>query len=568
MNFELIIRNANIIDGSGSAATRGDVAISNGKIVAIGTINGSADRTFDANGLCLAPGFIDHHTHYDAQICWDPLLTPSSWHGVTSVVLGNCGLGVAPCKPDRRHVAVDDLVIIEGMPRSAIEAGLDWQWQSFPEYMQAVTEKGIGINVGFLAPITPFRHFVMGDDAIERPANQQEQQQIGDLLSESFAAGALGFATSKLAVDVGYKGKPVASRLASTPELESYAKRLKQAGGGTIQIALISQTGKLSDYEANLLDRLLTASDGPVVWLCLHTDNNDPELPLRTLQEHDQLISRGAVPEVCCRPLMIQFNLNSPFAFAHLDCVGPLFLMSPEQKIEQFQDPQFRQTFRDQLALPGLISGDIWPYIQVHASELQQHQGLINRSLAEIAAERQIDPLDLMLDLAIESELNIDFQFAATNNHETEIGKLLADPRTTIGLSDGGAHADMLCDAGYATYTLGRYSRELSAITLEQAIKRLTSDQAKLFGITNRGLIKTGYAADLVLFDPETVGSPKTPEWADDLPGGNRRMITRPTGIEAVLVNGEFLFEQGNYCDNLPGQRIFGDRKQAKKLTN
>ena len=560
MKHDLIIRNATIIDGSGHPAVTGDIAIADGKVVAVGEITGSATRTIDAAGLAVAPGFIDHHTHYDAQICWDPLLTPSSWHGVTTVVLGNCGLGVAPCKPDRRHVAIDDLVIIEGMPRSAIEAGLDWQWESFPEYMQAVTNNGTGINVGFLAPITPFRHYVMGDDAIERPANEQEQRQIGDLLSETFAAGALGFATSKLPVDVGYKGKPVASRIASTPELEGYARRLSSAGGGTIQIALISETGKLSDYETDLLDRLLTASNGPVVWLCLHTDNNDPDLPLRTLAENDALIQRGAVPEVCCRPLIMQFNLNSPFTFAHLDCFGPVFLMSTAEKIVQFKDPEFRQNFRQQLAEPGLISGNIWPYIRVQSSSLDSQQSLIDQTLASIATERGTDPLDLLLDLGIEAELNIDFIFAATNNHEAQIGKLLADPRTTIGLSDGGAHADMLCDAGYATYTLGRYTRELGVMSLEQTIKRLTADQAELFGISNRGLIKPGYAADLVLFDPDSVGSPKTPEWADDLPGGNRRMITRPTGIAAVLVNGELLFEQGEYSGALPGQRIVAER--------
>jgi len=168
MNHDLIIRNATIIDGSGSSAFTGDIAIADGKVVAVGTVVGNGTSTIDAAGLAVAPGFIDHHTHYDAQISWDPLLTPSSWHGVTTVVLGNCGLGVAPCKPERRHVAIDDLVIIEGMPRTAIEAGLDWQWESFPEYMQAVTKNGIGINVGFLAPLTPFRHYVMGDAAIER----------------------------------------------------------------------------------------------------------------------------------------------------------------------------------------------------------------------------------------------------------------------------------------------------------------------------------------------------------------------------------------------------------------
>ena len=258
MAFDLLIRNGTVVDGTGAPSFHGDIAVSDGKIVEIGKISGTANRTIDASDLIVAPGFVDPHTHYDAQICWDSLTTPSCWHGVTSLVMGNCGVGLAPCRPETRAIAAWDLVNVEAIPFDVLNAGVTWDWETFPEYMDAAARRGSGLNLGFLAALTPFRHYVLGEESMERAATDAETQHIATLLREAMDAGAMGFTTTNVAQHIGYEGRPLACRKASTHELKTYANVLRDLGRGAIELALTNEVSVVNDAEYALLDLLLT----------------------------------------------------------------------------------------------------------------------------------------------------------------------------------------------------------------------------------------------------------------------------------------------------------------------
>src|SRR5260221_217484 len=276
MSYDLIIKNGTVIDGTGAFRRRADVAVKDGKVAEIGKVTDGAKETIDASDLIVTPGFVDPHTHYDAQICWDPLLSCTSWHGVTSVVMGNCGVGIAPCKPEVHEVAAWDLVNVEAIPFDALSKGITRDWLSFPEFMDAAERRGVGINVAFLPPSTPFRHFGMGEESMERAATPNEPQRIAALLHEAMAAGAMGFSTPPLAQHIGFRGQPLACRLASRDELKACSNVLKELGKGAIEIALTRRVGQVLDDEYQLLDFLLAESARPVTWLAMASRPDKP----------------------------------------------------------------------------------------------------------------------------------------------------------------------------------------------------------------------------------------------------------------------------------------------------
>src|ERR1700674_4535953 len=267
MSYDLVIKNGPVVDGTDAASRRADIGIANGQIAEIGKITEGAKKTIDASDLIVSPGFIDPHTHYDAQICWDPYMTSSSWHGVTTVVMGNCGVGLAPCKPNAREIATWDLVNVEAIPFDVLGKGVTWDWETFPEYMNAAERRGSGINLGFLAALTPFRHWVMGEESMERGANKDETAKIKALIKEAVAAGAMGFTTTAIPQHIGYKGRPIACRNASRDEFKAYANALKELGKGSMELALTKSVSEVSDDEYDFLDFLLTESGRPVTWL-------------------------------------------------------------------------------------------------------------------------------------------------------------------------------------------------------------------------------------------------------------------------------------------------------------
>jgi N-acyl-D-aspartate/D-glutamate deacylase len=553
MSYDLLIKNGTVVDGTGAASRRADVAIANGEIAAIGKITEGAKKTIDASDLIVSPGFVDPHTHYDAQICWDPYLTSSSWHGITTVMMGNCGVGIAPCKPEVREIAAWDLVNVEAIPFDVLSKGIKWEWETFPEYMDAAAKRGSGINLGFLAPLTPFRHYVMGEESMERSATVTETAQIKALIKEAVTKGAFGFTTTTAPQHIGYKGRPLACRNASLDEYRAYANALRELGRGAMEVALTRSVSIMSQEEYDFLDLLLTESGRPVTWLALLNRDDMPEACQDTLRQAAALIRRGGVPQVTCRPLIVQIDLRNPFIFANLASWNPVFNQPKEVQAKIYRDESFRNAFREALKKPDIFTGK-WERLEVKEVSTPSMQALVGRNVAEIAKDRGKDGVATFLDLALEDDLEIQFTIEMFNANEERMPELISDPRTMVGLSDGGAHVDMLCDAGYATYMLGRWVREKQAMTLEHAVKRITSEPADYFGIKGRGRLSPGFAADVVVFDYNTVGSSKRGEMRNDLPGGGRRLVMPSRGIEYTVVNGEVLYEHGKLSDAMPGR--------------
>ena len=542
--YDLVIRGGTVVDGTGASKTNADIAVKDGIIVEIGKISGRTQSSIDATDLIVAPGFVDPHTHYDAQICWDDLTSPSCCHGVTSVMMGNCGVGLAPCRPKDREVASWDLVNVEAIPFEVLKKGVTWDWETFPEYMSAAENRGSALNLGFSCALTPFRHYVLGDESMERAATEAETQTIANLLKDSMLAGAFGFTTTNAGQHVGYQGRPLACRLADNKELLAYCEVLKELNRGTIEVALTNDVSRVSASERELLDLLLTASGRPVTWLALLNRDDDEHATQNTLTEVSDLIARGGIPQSTCRPFIIQIDLRTPFIFANMECWNPVLNRDVAEQKKILQSDNFRTAFKEALKRP-LIFSSRWEVMTILEVQNKSLEHLIGMNIAEIAAKEGEDPVDMFLDLAIRDELAMQFNYELFNSNEALIPELITDPRIMIGLSDGGAHVDALCDAGYCTYLLGHWVREKEVMTLERAIQRITTEPANLFGITQRGRIAEGLAADFAIFDLTTVGSDKTGEMRYDLPGGGRRLVVPSRGIEYTVVNGDILYAHG-----------------------
>jgi N-acyl-D-amino-acid deacylase len=552
MAYDLLIKNGTVIDGTGAPRRQADVAVLDGKIAEIGKIKEGASKVIDAAGCVVAPGFIDPHTHYDAQICWDPAISPSSWHGVTSVVMGNCGVGIAPCRPEAREIATRDLVNVEGIPFEVLERGISRDWQTFPEFLDAADKRGSALNLAFIAPLTPFRHWVMGEASMERGATAEETAQIKALIGEAADAGAFGFSTTILNQHMGYQARPLACRNASRDELKAYCNALKERKKGAIEIALTQKISVLTDEDEELLASLIEESGRPVTFLALFQRDDIPEACAETLRRAKA--HKGAVPQTSPLALTREVNMRNPFSFAAFKCWGRVFSdKSKETQRAVYADPAFRNAFREELKNATGFSGD-WRRITVHEAykpEMKKYEG---RTVADIAKERGKDGLDTFLDLTLEDDLDIEYVLAQFNVDLKRVTENLVDPRVLIALGDGGAHVDMLCDAGYPTYLLGTWVRERQIMSLEQAITRLTAQPADLFGIKGRGRLAAGNAADIAIFDPEKVGSASRGERRFDLPGGAKRMVMPSRGVEYTIVNGNTVYAEGRVTGATPGE--------------
>ena len=544
MAFDLVIRNGLVVDGTGRPGQRADVAIADGRIVEVGRASGATKASIDAADCVVAPGFIDPHTHYDAQICWDGAVTPSSWHGVTSVVMGNCGVGLAPCRPETREVAMRDLVNVEAIPYDVLERGIGWDWETFPEYMNAAQRRQPALNLAFLAPLTPFRHYVMGEESMERAATPDETARIRALLAQAMDAGAFGFSSTILNQHLGFQGRPLACRNASRDELKAYASVLKEKSKGAIEVALTRQIGVLEDDQCEMLDLLLEESGRPVTFIALFDRDDLPEAVRDTLRRAAPMLARGARPQTSPLPLTREIDMRSPFSFAAFPSWKRVFAdKSKEAQKAVYRDPDFRNQFREELKNPMAFGN--WERITLHevrSPALKRSEGL---SVAEIARAEGKDGVDAFLDLTLADDLELEFTMTSFNTRVDRMTELLNNPSILIGLGDGGAHVDMLCDAGYPTYLLGTWVRERGVMTLEEAVRRLTSDPADLFGIRDRGRLLPGLAADLAIFDPATVGSSNRGERRYDLPGGGKRMVMPSRGIQYTIVNGAITYADG-----------------------
>ena len=545
--MDLVLRNGSLVDGTGSPARRADVGVEGGRIAAVGDVPANGATEVDLDGLVLAPGFVDIHTHYDAQVLWDRDLTPSCWHGVTTVVMGNCGFGIAPTRPEHRSKIAHTLENVEGMSVEALEAGIPWSFESFPEYLDAVESQPTRLNTAAMIGHTPLRLYVLGDEATERPAKDEEVDRMRAVVAEALAAGALGFATSKSPTHAGAEGKPVPSRLAETDEVFRIADALKAAGTGIMQIT--PGAGLFINEFAALTER----TGQPVSWTALLTGIGGPGTALQLLDATAKA-GNDVWPQIACRPLVMQLTFEDPFAFASLDTFKEVLAVPRERRADVYADPAWRERARGDSG----VFATKWDKTTI--AETERHGGLTDRTLAEIAAQRGVEPLDAAIDLALEENLKTRFRIVLANDDEEEVGQLLQDDRAVLGLSDAGAHASQLCDACFSTHLLSHWTREKGVLSLEQAVWRLTGQPTKIFGITDRGLVKEGLAADLVAFDPDTVGVTEL-ERVWDLPAGADRLIARSTGVEHVWVNGTQIRRDGNDVEGArPGKLLRGGK--------
>lgn len=553
MAYDLIIKNGMVVDGNGTTRINADVAIHSGNIAAIGNLNGSAAATVDAAGKIVCPGFIDPHTHYDAQITWDQLLSSSSEHGVTTVMMGNCGVGIAPCRPAARTMLTEDLVTVEGIDHEVLSKGIRWDFETFPQFMDAAARRGTAINLAFMVPLAPLRTYALGREANERAATADEAQTIGALLREAMAAGAWGFSTTASRQHIGHGGKPLSARLASRDELAAYCGVLKDLDRGVIEMALTKRYSELAPDEEDFLKFMVDASRRPVTWLSLHNLAEKPNAIAQILDRVDPLIRRGAKPQILTRPLLYDMNLRRPFMFTEMVTAKPLFDASFETQMGIYADAGFKKAFREELKQGRKWSGLARNVIIVSVENpvLKSCEGM---TIGEVAQARGSDPDDTFFDIAVEDQLQVKYVVPRANTDKAALAAALGDTRTLIGLSDAGAHLDMLCESGYTTYLLGHWVRKEKALSLERAIQRITSEPADYFGLKNRGRLQAGAAADIVVFDEHTINSPQRPTPVKDLPAGGTRLYAKAEGISQVIVNGQVLFENGRHTGAIPGQ--------------
>ena len=556
---DLVIRGATVIDGLGNAPQRADVAVKGGRIVALGTLTAddasSAAETVDAGGLTLAPGIIDLHTHYDAQATWDPTLSPSPSLGVTTAVMGNCGFAIAPSPPAVRDLIMRNLSVVEGMDLDALRAGINWEFESFADYLAAIRRRGVYANVAVLIGHSTTRTAVMGEDASSRRTpTQDELARMKSIVADAMAAGAIGLGASYSPNHSGHGGVPMPSTISDFSELDALVGAMGPRGKGVVQMA--SGTRTVEELEG------LAARHGRPCFMSAAVAMYNEQEPGRAIGIFEACAAahrrgNGVYVQIPCQPLSFDFTMANAYPFYSHEAFGPIKAYTPEQLKPVFRDPSFRARFRENLSKPrpGLIFQGNWDRVMVAATALDKNAGLVNRMVDDIAREQRRDPLDLVLDLSLEEDLQTAFLGKFLNVVEDGVVRLLKHEAGVIALSDAGAHLIYMCDAGFGLNFLGHWVRERGDFDLVEGVRRITSHQADLYGIPDRGRIAVGAYADLLLFDPATVGvSPA--RRLHDLPGGGRRTIRDPKGVHGVFVNGAKVYDAHGYAAHArgPGQ--------------
>ena len=555
---QLVIRGATVVDGLGNEPVRADVAIRDGRIRTVG-VGEEAEREIDADGLTLAPGFIDLHTHYDAQITWDRTLSPSPSLGVTTVVMGNCGFGIAPAPPSVRDLILRNLSVVEGMDLDALRAGVRWEFETFGEYMAALRATGPCANVAVLAGHSVIRTAVMGEAASERAKpTADELARMQAMVAEAMAGGAIGLGASYSLNHSGYGGVPMPSTITDLSEFDALVGAMGARPEGVVQLASGARTVEELAEIAGRRRRATFKATGVAMY-----NEQAPERSIETFEACRAAQARGnpVYVQIPCQPLSFDFTLANAYPFFSHDAFSEAKAYPPERLVPLFRDPDFRRRFRASLAnpRPGLIFQGNWERVVVAVPALAKNEPLADRTIAEVAAERGADPLDVLLDLGLEENLETTFIGQFLNVGDEGVARLLKHEAGVVALSDAGAHLTFMCEAGYGLHFLARWVRELGEFDLADGVRRLTSHPADLYGIPDRGRIAPGAWADLLLFDPETVGVTAAERIAD-LPGGGRRTIRRPRGVHGVFCNGVEVFDGAGYVTNGRGPGRVLDR--------
>jgi N-acyl-D-amino-acid deacylase len=545
---DLIIENATIYDGSGAPPRQGSVAVDGDRIAEVGRIEGQAQARIDARGLALMPGIIDTHTHYDAQITWDPLASPSPALGVTTVVMGNCGFTIAPCRPPDRDLTMRNLTHVEGMSLDALRAGIEWDFESFPEYVGMLERQGVGPNVACFVGHSSVRTFVLRGDAAKRAATADEVAQMRRIVVEAMEAGACGFSTTRSYQHNGEAGIPMPSRLADEQEMLALSGALREGGKGLLMMT------KASDTPIPWIESLAAAADRPYLVAALLHSNLTPEATFEDLALIAAARGRGRrmYGAVSPCPLNFEFTLHEPYVFEGLATWQPLMKMDEAQSKKMLADGAFRKQLKDELTkrTRRMFTAE-WEKAFVAQVADPAHLEFEGQSIAALAKKQGAHPVDFMLDLALAENLDTLFTATLLNSDEEAVGRMLNDPNAIVSLSDAGAHLTFLCDAGFGLHFLGHWVRERKVMPLEQAVRKLTSEPAQLFGIRDRASIAAGKCADLLLFDPKSVGRAPSRR-VYDLPAGGSRIHTPGVGVHGVWVNGKLVADANGIVEGAP----------------
>jgi N-acyl-D-amino-acid deacylase len=568
MAYDLLVKNGLIVDGSGMPAFRGDVGVKDGKITEIGKLSSPAEKTVDADGRAVAPGFIDNHCHYDAQVTWDPLCTFSPEHGATTVIFGNCSLSLAPVRKGTEERLAEFLSYVEAIPMSVLKT-VDFDWETIPQYMEHL-DKRLGINVGNLIGHTAVRHYVLRDECQKSGATDDQIKQMQDVVRQGMEAGALGLSVSREKGHFDPQGVPIPALWADEKEIFALADVLRDMGTGTIQAG----GGQYVELKDGMMRRLAEASGRTVVYNSLSQTMRRPDEWKQHMARVDETAAMGIRAYPMCSPNRVtqDFTMKNSQVFRGLPTWHPILLMSDADKLRLYADPEVRAKLHEEAVVnkPDSavgISKTWWNYIWVNEPALKKNEWMQFKNIGEIAEAQGKRVVDAFLDLVVEEKLETRFLQAENNIDDEALKQILTYPNAVIGLGDGGAHVQFHGGYGYLTKLLGEWVREKQAMTLEQAVRRLTFDSASTFGLYNRGLLRPGMAADITIFDPATVNCGKETV-VHDFPAGGWRIKETAEGIFATAVNGQMLYEDGKHTGNLPGRVLRNSYYEQNRRSN
>jgi N-acyl-D-aspartate/D-glutamate deacylase len=564
MSYDLLIKNGRVIDGSGRPAFHGDVGVAKGKIVELGRLSGTARHTIEADGRVVSPGFVDNHCHYDAQVVWDPLCTYSCHHGSTTVIIGNCSLALAPVKAEAREKLAGMLSYVEAIPMDVLQAGVPWSWETFPQYMDAIGQR-LGVNVGTLVGHSAVRLYAMGEECSDRDATPAELEAMRRVVREALEAGALGLSITRNMNHFDIAGKRIPAACAPESELFALADVLREVGTGIMQCG----GGTNPELKDKLLSRISEACGRPIMYNTLLEQARQPGRWKTHLAHVEETVKQGIRAIPLCNPgsVVNRFTMKNCQVFRSMPTWLPILQGPDGDKLAAYTNPAIRAKLREEVDAPlgpDSTFSKRWDLMSVEEPKLAKNRGLAGKHIAEIAKTRGQHPLDAFLDLAVEENLETVFSLGEINMDTEAVAQILGSPYAVVGLTDGGAHVQFHSNVSNPTRLLGYWVREKKIMSLEHAVRRLTYDSASAFGIYDRGLVQPGMAADLVVFDPDTV-APLKEDVVHDFPANGWRMRELAEGIHYTVVNGEVLLEKGQHTGSHPGKVIRNARYQMAR---
>jgi len=562
MKLDLVIRNGMVVDGSGMPRYCADVGIADGQIVEMGRISSAAKETIDAEGMVVSPGFIDGHTHMDAQVAWDPLGTCSCWHGVTSVVMGNCGFTLAPCREADKSLVLRNLERAEDISPAAMEAGIDWTWETFPEFLDKLEELPKGINYAGYVGHSALRTYAMGERAFEEKATEDDLNIMCRELRDSIRAGAIGFSSSRSPSHLTPDDQPVASRVADWSEVQALVGEMGKMNAGLFEVA--QERPKDPEGQADWFGRLrkLAVESGrPITW-GVFSRRETPGLWRKYFDVLEQTAAEGGrmFAQVHSRALTVLLSFQSRLPFDRFPVWKEFRAQPVDVQLRELRNPELKAKLLESARNPD-------PSLQGVGAEARLPEydwiyyldtiGGPHKTVAQLARERRTDPTETLIDIALENDFNAFFMQPIANEDQEAALEMMKMPRSVVTFSDSGAHVSQIMDSSLQTHLFSHWVREKEAFTLEEAVREVTFNTASQFGIKNRGLLRPGYAADVLVFDPDTIG-PQMPEVVHDLPAGARRLKQKADGIAATIVNGEVVLRNQEDTGARSGQLLRG----------